>query len=577
MNIFNIIKQDIIAAAGQISNDTSLLSQAAVEIPKDQLNGDLSTNIAMILASKEKVNPREIALKLKAILLQLPYIAHIEVAGAGFINFTIKPETWHKTMAHILSGSEDFWNINIGNNRTINIEYVSANPTGPMHIGHARGAVYGDVLARILAKSGYKVTKEYYVNDAGAQVNDLIRTVLLRYKEAVTGEKISIPEGCYPGEYLIPAGKKLAEQYVAELLSMPEHEQYKLVKKFAVDEMLAIIKDDLKDLGVNHDVFFSEQSLHDKGKIDETVKLLTDLDLIYQGQLPPPKGKIDEEWTGRTQLLFRSSNYGDDQDRALQKSDGAWTYLAADLAYAKDKIDRGFDSLVYVLGADHSGYIKRIEAVVKSLSQGKVHSDIKICQLVNFVENGVPIKMSKRSGNFTTVRDVINEVGKDVVRFIMLTRKNDAPLDFDLQKVREQSKDNPVFYVQYAHVRSLSIIASSKDVSKDGYDKFINNDFDLSLLSSEKELQLIKLLASWPKMLEASAKYFEPHRIAFYLLNLAGEFHAFWNFGKENNDYRFVIEGNADLTASRLALARAVQMVLAKGFELVGIVPLEKM
>lgn len=577
MNIFNIIKQDIIAAAGQILNDTAILNQATIEIPKDSLNGDLSTNIAMIIASKEKVNPREIALKLKAILLHLPYIAHIEVAGAGFINFTIKPEIWHKTMAHILSGSEDFWSVNIGQGQAINVEYVSANPTGPMHIGHARGAVYGDVLARILAASGYNVTKEYYVNDAGAQVNDLINTVLLRYKEALTGEQIPIPEGCYPGEYLIPAGKKLAEQYGAELLSMQENEQYKLVKKFAVEEMLEIIKQDLKDLGVNHDIFFSEQSLHDQGKIDETVKLLTDLDLIYQGQLPPPKGKIDEEWQDRTQMLFRSSSYGDDQDRALQKSDGAWTYLAADLAYAKDKIDRGFDSLVYVLGADHSGYIKRIEAVVKALSQGKVGSDIKICQLVNFVENGVPIKMSKRSGNFTTVRDVINEVGKDVVRFIMLTRKNDAPLDFDLQKVREQSKDNPIFYVQYAHVRSLSIIAGSKDVNKDGHDKFVNNNFDLSLLSSEKELQLIKLLASWPKMLEAAAKYFEPHRVAFYLLNIAAEFHALWNFGKENNDYRFVIESNAELTAARLALAKATGMVLAKGFKLLGVTPLEKM
>jgi arginyl-tRNA synthetase len=446
-----------------------------------------------------------------------------------------------------------------------------------MHIGHARGAVYGDALAKLLKKCGYKVTKEYYINDAGSQIDDLTKTVILRYKEALTGEKVTIPEGLYPGEYLIDIGSKIFNQFGDKLLKMDETACHELVKKIAVDEMMLMIRQDLKDLDIEHDVFFSEQSLHDSGKIAEVIKILADMGLIYEGQLPPPKGKEDVNWENRVQLLFKSTAFGDEQDRPVQKSDGAWSYLAADLAYAKDKIDRGFDNLIYVLGADHSGYVKRIKAVVNALGQSRVKCDVKICQIVNFVENNVPIKMSKRKGSFTTVKDVVNEVGKDIIRFIMLTRKNDAPLDFDLEKVKEQSKDNPVFYVQYAHVRTISILSNGKECTPDAYAKFIAREFDLSLLSSEEEIQLIKLLASWPKVLEGAAVYFEPHRIAFYLLNVAAKFHSLWNLGKENNDYRFVVEDNIELTSSRLALVQSTQQIIVRGFEIIGITPMDKM
>jgi len=577
MNIFNQLRTDIINVAKQICNNQEILDLTNIEIPKDNLNGDLSTNIAMIIAAKQSINPKEIAIKLKEMLTPITYIAAIEIAGPGFINFTIKADIWHNAVKSILQDNKDFFAINIGNNEKINIEYVSANPTGPMHVGHSRGAVYGDALARVLIKVGYDVTKEYYVNDAGSQVNDLANTAFLRYKEALTGKKIVIPSGLYPGEYLIDVGKKLVQKYSDKLLAMPEEQSFAIIKNFTVNEMLLVIKQDLKDLDIEHDIFFSEQSLHDSGKIDEVIKILIKMGLIYEGKLSPPKGKINENWDSRTQKLFKSTDFGDSQDRPIEKADGTWSYLASDLAYAKDKIDRGAQHLIYVLGADHSGYVKRIEAIVKALGDGKVKIDIKICQLVNFIEDGAPIKMSKRSGNYSSVRDVANEVGKDILRFIMLTRKNDATLDFDLVKVKEQSKDNPVFYVQYAHVRTKSIMAKAKESMPEAYNKFLANEYNLSLLSSEEEIEIIKLLASWPKVLEASAKYFEPHKIAFYLINLASKFHAIWNFGKEYNEYRFLIEDNFELTVARLAFANAVQKIIATGFEVIGVTPMEKM
>jgi len=577
MSIFNKLRDDIIIAAGQIYNDEKLLKSATVEIPKDNLNGDLSSNIAMIIASKQNNNPKEVAIKLREILAPLPYIASIEVACPGFINFTIKADAWHDCIKDILLDKEDFFKINIGNQQRVNIEYVSANPTGPMHIGHARCAVYGDALARVLERTGYIVTKEYYVNDAGAQIDDLANTVMLRYKQALTGEEIVIPEGLYPGEYLIELGQKLAENFGDKLLAMSDSERHEIVKNFSVEEMLKLIKEDLEDLDIEHEVFFSEKSLHDSGKVNEVVELLTKTGAIYEGKLPPPKGKVDKSWNPRTQRLFKSTDFGDDQDRSIERSDGSWSYFASDLAYAKDKIDRGAEHLIYVLGADHAGYVKRIEAIVKALGERKVTTDVKICQLVNFVQNGEAIKMSKRSGNFTSVRDVTNEIGKDIIRFIMLTRKNDIPLDFDLSEVKKQSKDNPIFYVQYAHVRTISIIAKAKESIPKAYIKFSENTYNLSLLSTEEEIEIIKLLVSWPKILEASAKYFEPHRIAFYLINLASKFHALWNFGKENNDYRFLIENNIELTAARLALAQAMQKIIKVGFDVIGVTPMNKM
>ncbi|CEO16819.1 Arginine--tRNA ligase [Rickettsia monacensis] len=576
MNIFNQLKQDIIAASQQLYNNQEIANTATIETPKDSFNGDLSSNIAMIIAAKESISPREVALKFKEVLITLPYIASIEIAGPGFINFTIKADSWQASIKDILQHEEKFFEIDIDKSRNINIEYVSANPTGPMHIGHARGAVYGDVLARILQKVGYSVTKEYYVNDAGSQINDLVSTVLLRYKEAL-GKQITIPAGLYPGEYLIPLGQILAKEYGNKLLTMNDAEKFKIVKNFAVEKMLDLNRKDLADLGIKHDIFFSEQSLHDKGEIEKTVKLLERMGLIYEGTLPTPKGKVHEEWDNRVQKLFKSTKYGDSQDRPIEKADRSWSYFASDLAYAKDKIERGANHLIYVLGADHSGYVKRIEAIVKALGKEHVKVDVKICQLVNFVENGVPVKMSKRLGSFASVQDVNHEVGKDIIRFMMLTRQNDKPLDFDLVKVKEQSRENPIFYVQYAHVRTISILSKARELMPESYNSFEASKYDLSLLSSEEEIEIIKLLAAWTKTLEASAKYFEPHRIAFYLINLASKFHSMWNFGKENSDYRFVIESNKELTLARLALASAIQKVIASGLEVIGVEPMNKM
>lgn len=576
MNIFNKLKHDIITASTQLYNNSKIANNASIETPKDNFNGDLSSNIAMIIAAKENIPPREVALKFKEILNELPYIASIEIAGPGFINFTIKADSWHTAIKDILQNESKFFEIDIDKNKNVNIEYVSANPTGPMHIGHARGAVYGDVLANILKKVGYPVTKEYYVNDAGSQINDLVSTVILRYREAL-GEKITIPEGLYPGEYLIPVGQALAKEYGDKLLSMDDPKRFRIVKNFAIQKMLDLNKEDLKELGIKHDIFFSEQALHDNGEIEKTVKLLTDMGLIYEGSVPAPKGKVHDEWENRTQELFKSTKYGDDQDRPIRKADGSWTYFASDLAYAKDKIDRGANHLIYVLGADHSGYVKRIEAIVKALGKEQVKVDVKICQLVNFVENGVPVKMSKRLGAFASVQDVNHEVGKDIIRFMMLTRENNKTLNFDLIKVKEQSKENPIFYVQYAHVRTLSILSKAMETIPQSYNSFEAGTYDLSLLSSEEEIEIIKLLASWTKTLETAAKYFEPHRVAFYLINLASKFHALWNFGKENNDYRFIIENNVELTTARLALAKAIQKIIASGLEVIGVEPMERM
>ncbi len=577
MNIFKELRIDLKNKCFQICPDLEIWDQMTLETPKDPLNGDIATNIAMLIAAKNGGNPREIAIRFKESLSNIPYVAHIEVAGPGFINFTIKAEKWHGCVKSILNNDKDFWEIDVGKGQKVNIEYVSANPTGPMHIGHARGAVYGDALANVLKRCGYEVTKEYYVNDAGSQIDTLVDSLLIRYKEALDGIKAVIPEGFYPGEYLAVLARKLAMEHKSAFLEMDETSMRQQLKKIAVAKMLELIKFDLEKLGVKHDVFTSEQSLHEGGKIAEAVAILTKMGLIYTGTLPPPKGKIDENWEGKEQLLLRSSNYGDDQDRPIQKSDGSWSYLAADFAYAKDKIDRGFDILIYILGADHSGYIKRIKAVIEALGQGKVKSDIRTSQLVNFVKGNEPIKMSKRSGNFMTVSDVVKDVDKDIIRFIMLTRRNDMALDFDFAKVKEQSKDNPVFYVQYAHVRTKSILAKAKETIPSAYEIFINQEFNLSLLNSEEEIQLIKLLASWPKILSSAAITREPQRIAYYLIDIASRFHSIWNLGKENNDYRFNMEDNEELTAARLAFAEGVRKIIASGFEVIGVSPVDKM
>lgn len=577
MNIFRELARDLELHGTKICNDKSIWEQSSLEIPKDPLNGDISTNIAMIIASKNGGNPREVALKFKESLNNIAYIAHIEVAGPGFINFTIKADKWHECIRSILNDSADFWEVDIGKGKRVNIEYVSANPTGPMHIGHARGAVYGDALANLMSKCAFDVTKEYYVNDAGAQIDVLVESTLLRYKEAVTGQGAEIPEGLYPGEYLKDVGNKLKEKYQDTLLKDITDKDKTNIRDFVVSEMLDLIKKDLAMLGVKHDVFVHESSFYKDDKIIKSVEKLNKLGLIYNGILPPPKGKQDDNWEAKEQTLFKSTNYGDDQDRPIKKSDGSWTYLAADFAYAQDKIDRGFESLVYILGADHSGYVSRIKAVIDALSDGKVESDVRTCQLVNFVKDGSQIKMSKRKGQFMTVNDVISEVSKDIIRFIMLTRRNDMTLDFDFSKVVEQSRENPVFYVQYAHVRTMSIITKAKDTIEEAYDKFVNGEFDLSLIETEEEIQLIKLLSSWPRMLITAARKREPHRIAYFLIDVASRFHSIWNLGKENNDYKFNISENIELTAARLALAEAIRKIIAGGFELIGVTPMTKM
>lgn len=575
MNIFNQLRSDIINAGTRLNYDRKVLELAAIEIPKDHLNGDVSTNIAMIVASKNHCKPKEVAMALKNELYDTQYIAHIEVAGPGFINFTIKASAWHQCINDILSNSQPFQYINIGNNERVNIEYVSANPTGPLHIGHARSAVYGDTLARLLSRCGYVVTKEYYINDAGSQIDALVQTVFIRYQSILNNIECDTSNLEYPGEYLIDIANALVEQYGDKLLNM--HEAHKVIKIFTIDSVLSIIKEDLERLGIEHDVFFSEQSLYDNNKIDEMINYLSKIDLIYEGRLPQPKGKIPEDWEDNTQMLFRATKFGDDQDRSIKKSDGSWTYFAADVAYAKDKIDRGFRYLIYILGADHGGYVKRIKAVISALSNDEVSSDIKICQLVNFMQNGITMKMSKRNGTFITVKDMTDSVGKDIVRFLMLTRKNDVTLDFDPELTKQQSKDNPVFYVQYAFVRAVSIISNCKEHLPKAYEKFMSGAFDLSLLDSEEEIQLIKLLASWRKVLESAAKAHEPHKIAFYLLNIASKFHSIWNLGKQNNDYRFVIKGNIELTVARVAMVKSLQIIIADAFDIIGITPMTKM
>ena len=468
----------------------------------------------------------------------------------------------------------------LGKGLKVNVEYVSANPTGPMHVGHCRGAVVGDALARLLAKAGFDVTKEYYINDAGGQIDVLARSVFLRYREAL-GETIEIPEGLYPGDYLKPVGEALKATWGDRLLTMPEAEWLPVVKKLAVDMMMDMIRADLALLGVRHDLFFSEKTLHDPrgngpSEIAEMIDEFRKRDLVYDGRLPPPKGQLPEDWEDREQVLFRSSTAGDDVDRPLVKSDGSYTYFAADVAYMRSKYLRGFKQMIFILGADHGGYVKRLEAVGSAISGGSIEVIVRLCQLVKLYRGGEPVKMSKRSGDFVTLAEVVEEVGPDAVRFMMLMRKNDAPLDFDFVKVKEQSKDNPVFYVQYAHARCHSILRQAREVAPDvaAADESVA---PLHLLADPSELALIRKLAEFPRIIDAAADTHEPHRVAFYLYELASDFHGHWNAGKDNVSLRFVNPDEPLLTHARLALVRAVRNVLASGLEVLGVNAPEEM
>lgn len=583
MHLFTTIRNQILG----ICQDTlpkdiqteGWLDSVTVELPKDISHGDMATNAAMVLAKKAGQNPRQLAEAILVRIKEIPELAEASIAGPGFINLRLKSEIWQQQIAVILEEQTGYGNSNLGKNKKVNVEYVSANPTGPMHIGHARGAVVGDGLARLLQKAGYDVTKEYYINDAGAQIEKLAKSAFLRYREAC-GEHIgAIPEGYYPGDYLIGVGEGLRHEHRERLLTLPESEWLPIVWKFTVEAMMIMVKNDLHDLGIQHDVFISEKDeLRDPGYVQETLNRLQSDGLIYRGILEPPKGKTPDDWEQAEQELFRSSQFGDDVDRPVIKSNGEFTYFAGDVAYADHKLKRGFERLVMVLGADHGGYVKRMEALVQALSNGKASIEIILCQLVKFLENGEPVKMSKRKGTFTTVRDVIDAVGKDVVRFIMLTRKPEQPLDFDLAKVTEQSKDNPVFYVQYAHARCKSLLRLAREETPDAVTKSEKPEAQhLAMLSTPADLALIKRLASWPRTVESAAVAGEPHRIAYFLHDVAAEFHAFWNLGSDDISLRFVQKDAIDKTVARLALARSVAHVIASGLQVLGVEPLEEM
>lgn len=549
-------------------------SGVVVEPPRDPRHGDLSTNAAMVLAKATGLKPRDLAAIVATALKREPQVTAVDVAGPGFINLRLESSTFTGVLAAILVSGKRFGRSPTGQGRRVNVEYVSANPTGPMHIGHCRGAAYGDALANLLDAAGFVVTREYYINDAGAQVDVLARSAFLRYREAI-GETIGpIPEGLYPGEYLKPIGERLAAEHGEALLDRSEADWLPVVRGVAIEGMLAMIRDDLAALGIRHDVFFSERTLHagDGAAVRDAIEDLTRRGLVYEGRLPPPKGQSAEDWEDREQTLFRSTAFGDDVDRPLLKSDGGYTYFAADIAYHRDKFARGFPLMIDVWGADHGGYIRRMKAAVAAITGGEGTLDIEICQLVKLLRNGVEVKMSKRSGTFVTLREVVEEVGRDAVRFMMLYRKNDAVLDFDLAKVIEQSKDNPVFYVQYAHARCCSVFrqAASAHPALDLGPASLATA-DLGVLSDEAEAAVLRLLAQYPRLVEQAALAREPHRVAFYLYDLAAAFHALWNRGKDVAALRFVNDADTRSTCARLALVSATRTVLASGLALLGV------
>lgn len=556
------------------------LSRIVVEPPRDATHGDMATNVAMVLAKEAAAKPRDLADAFAAKLRAEPLVDKVDVAGPGFLNLTLKPSVWPDVLSAVLDQGAAYGRSGIGKNAAVNVEYVSANPTGPMHVGHCRGAVFGDALATLLAFAGFAVTREYYINDAGAQVDVLARSAYLRYREAL-GENIGeIPEGLYPGDYLKPVGEALAAEYGDRFKGRPEIEWLAPVRAKAIAMMMDQIRGDLAALNVRHDVFFSERSLVSGAEdaVGRTIDALRADGLVYQGRLPPPKGAPVEDWEDREQTLFRSTQFGDDVDRPLMKSDGGYTYFASDIAYHKSKFDRGFTDMIDVWGADHGGYIKRMQAAVSAVSGGKAALDVKIVQLVKLSRDGVPVKMSKRAGEFVTLREVVDEVGRDAVRFMMLYRKNDATLDFDLAKVIEQSRDNAVFYVQYAHARGVSVFRNAAEQMPDlaipaaheGRDVWLAGA-PIDRLNDDGELAILKRLALYPRLVDSAALAHEPHRVAFYLYELASEFHAQWTRGKDLPHLRFIIQNDPELTKARLAMVEGIVTVLASGLGLLGV------
>ena len=579
MDVFAGFHGRVLAAVQQLKHDGVVPAEASIEgitlgAPKDASHGDLATNAAMVLAKQAGLAPRALAERIVPLLASDRHIDKVEIAGPGFINLTLASAFWPSVLRMVLEQGAAYGRSAIGKGNAVNVEYVSANPTGPMHVGHCRGAVFGDALANLLAFTGFAVTREYYVNDAGAQVDALARSAYLRYREALGEDIGEIPEGLYPGDYLKPVGETLAAQHGKELLAMPESEWLPIARAAALRAMLAMIEDDLDALGIHHDVFFSERSLTEgpRDEIAETIADLKTKGLIYRGRLPPPKGKVDEDWEDREQLLFRATAFGDDMDRPLVKSDGTFAYFAGDIAYHRDKFKRGFKTMIDVFGADHSGHVKRMKAAIAALTDGEAELDIKICQLVRLFRAGEPVKMSKRAGTFVTLRELVDEVGAGPVRFMMLYRKNDAPLDFDFVKVTEQSRDNPVFYVQYAHARASSVLRNVREAFPDlDLAEGALATSDLDLLTDEGEVALIRRIAQFPRLVEAASIAHEPHRIGFYLYELAGDFHILWNRGKDLPQLRFIYESDRELTRARVALVASVRRVLASGLGILGV------
>lgn len=583
MNVFRHFRDRVCDSVAALSDAGTLptglnTDRITVEAPRDPAHGDLSTNAAMVLAKPAGMKPRDLAALLLTELAKLPQVTEAGIAGPGFINLRLADDFWRERLRDILLAGKAYGESEMGRGVKVNVEYVSANPTGPLHIAHARGAVIGDALAGLLAKAGYDVTKEYYVNDAGAQVDTLARSAFLRYREAL-GESIGeIPPGMYPGDYLKSVGQALAERDGTKWLDAAEEDWLPEIRSFAIERMMDLVREDLHALGVDQDVFTSERALVEAGAVEQAVAVLRARGLVYEGVLEPPKGKPVEDWEPVELTLFRSTDFGDDVDRPIKKSDGSWTYLAGDMANHYDKYRRGFTRQINIWGADHSGQVKRTQAAVTALTNGEASLNVQLCQLVKLQRGGVEVKMSKRAGTFVTLREVIDEVGKDVVRFIMLTRKNDAPLDFDLEKVVEQSRENPVFYVQYAHARGCS-------VQRHALEEFLTipqddaglADVDLNLLTDSGELALIKKLAEWPRMVEAAAEAYEPHRIAFYLQEVAASFHGLWTRGKDDTALRFLQADNEALSAARLAMVRAVLIVIGSGLATIGVTPIEEM
>lgn len=577
MDIFAIFSKRVVDALNaQFPGDerlAPLLARVVVEPPRDLAHGDLSTNAAMVVAKPLGKNPREVASALVEHFSNDADVASVDVAGPGFINFRLHNKIWLEMLSQVALKADKFGQADIGKGTKVNVEYVSANPTGPMHVGHTRGAVYGDALASLMAFCGYDVTREYYLNDAGGQVDVLARSAFLRYREALGEDIGDIPQGLYPGDYLVPVGQELAKEFGDNLKDKPESEWLETVKTRTLAAMVELIKADLAKLGISHDVFFSEKTLHGAdGQIAKTLAWLRDEKLVYQGTLEPPKGKLPDDWEDREQTLFRATDYGDDTDRALVKSDQSFTYFASDIAYHRDKYLRGFNEQIIVLGADHSGYVKRLQAAVKAISGGEAAIDVRICQLVRLLRDGQPVKMSKRSGELVTLADVVDEVGRDAVRFMLLYRRNDAPLDFDFAQVKEQSRDNPVFYVQYAHARACSIFRNAVhelpdlDVSNDAMKQV---DFDL--ITTDAELELVRIIGQWPRLVASAAAAHEPHRVAFYLNELAGGLHGLWAKGKDTPTLRFVNAKDMNLTLARLGLVNAVRQVLENGLTILGV------